>query len=247
MKNFRLSVISMCFVACTSYAQTTIPGLMSDLGTSLSESARLQGEMNGFTLENERLMKENKVLADNRDQQKKEYDAIFAQSKADIEAAFAQKQAEINRVVAQWDSFGCTGQLPQAKYDWCIANKPVYQAQIDGMKKNGDDYIKDRIYIEDATKLKPKRDVMARQTWRIDQIAITMKSNFDKFAADQTANIALQAKIAQIRAQLADLCTNARAGSASYQLCTGANWDGKRTDLPPLTGPRKGTTIVPNQ
>lgn len=245
MKNFRLSVISMCFVACTSYAQTTIPGLMSDLSASVSESTRLQGEMSGFTLENERLMKENKVLADNRDLQKKNYDALLAQGKVEIDALFAQKQAEINAVVAKWNSFGCTGQLPQAKYDWCVANRPAYESQIETMKSTGDSYIKSQISTIEITRLKPVRDIMARQTARIDQIAGTMKSNFDKFSTAQEEDAMVKTKIAVIRARLNDMCQTAPIGSASYQLCHGINWDGTRPDLKPLTGPRKGTVVVP--
>jgi hypothetical protein len=123
----------------------------------------------------------------------------------------------------------------------------TYTARINNMKSSGDATIRGMVTDLDRSRLAPIRDVIKRQTDRINQISDTMKSNFDRFNLANDKRLAVEARNAQIRAQLADLCANARMGSATYQLCNGVNWDGKRTDLPPLTGPRRGTTVVPNQ
>jgi chromosome segregation ATPase len=220
---------------------------MGNLTTQLEEKDKLTSSMTTFTLENDRLMKENKSLSDNRTLHQNNLRSVTAALQQQINTKKASLQAEIYAVEAEYNRLGCVGSLPPDRYAYCQQMYTTYSARIEDMKRNGDALIRNMVTDLDRQHLEPIRNIIARQTVRIEQIADAMKSNFDGYTKAQEQQIAVQAKIAQIRAQLSDLCQNAPVGSASYQLCHGVNWDGTKTNLPPLTGTRRGTTVVPNQ
>lgn len=225
----------------------TVQEMMSDLSTQLGEEKKLGGELSGFTQDNEKLMKENSVLAGNRIEQNRLLAERTTVAQNEINALRARQQAEIDELIAEFAAKCPPKPLPQAQYDHCMSIMPNYDARVKFLKSNGDAKRQQAAVQYDKDILEPIRNIIGRQTNRIEQIATTMKSNFDKFEEARERQIAVQARIASLRAAIADLCRSARPGSAAYQLCFGFNWDGTRTDLPPLTGPRKGTIVVPNK
>jgi len=242
----RLVIAALCLTCVSAYSQP-ISVLMTSLTTQLEEKERLTSSMTAFTLDNDRLMKENKILSDNRLLQQNNLKSVTSAAQQQIDTKKASLQAGINAVEAEYNGLGCVGSLPPDKYNYCQGMFTTYSARIEDMKRNGNAIIKQMVIDLDRQHLAPIRDIIARQSVRINQISGTMRDNFDSYTKSQEQQIAVQAKIAQIRAQLSDLCQNAPSGSASYQLCHGVNWDGTKANLPPLSGPGKGTVIVPNK
>jgi len=246
---FNKLAIALLFVLGVAYAATdseTVSSLLVSLQTKLTKSTTLQGTMDEFTEANERLMKENKVLADNRDLQQKGFDKFKAAVTKEYDMEFSKKQAEVDKVIDEFNSFGCVGELPEAKYNQCTSLLAQYTARVEQMKADGNAYLERKVAGYNA-QLEPLANVIERQTARIDEIADSMKTNFDGFLKSQEEQQKVNAQIAKIRVKLTELCSAENVSVAAKQLCNGVNWDGKRTDLPDLTTVRPPLSIAPNK
>lgn len=253
-----LTIIAL-FVAVSVQAQPAsqqIPNdaralstLQSELEVKIAEVKTLDGTMGNLTVENERLMKENKVLADNRTEQNTRLRALVDAGTLYLNNEHAKRQAEIDVLKSQYLATGCSGQVTQDRLAYCQGLHRALLAQTEPMAKEGDAFIKrerNRIEAEHA----PTRDIINRQTARINQIAATMTSNFNDFTKAQDKVKAHKERISEIRIQMNNLCTNPNATLAAKQLCKiyrDGNWDGARTNLPQQTGPGLGTRSGENR
>lgn len=223
-----------------------VSSLMAQLKTNLTATTKLQGTLDDFTLANEQLMKENKVLADNRKLQQDNLDTTTEAYQKQYDGEMAAKQGAIDAVLAEYNSLGCAGTLPEAQYNRCVKLHAQYTAKIDSMKASGNAYLQVKITQYNKA-LEPLQSIVDRQTARIDEIYAQMTANLALYMEAQDQQKALNAEIAKIRLALTDLCSNT-ASVAARQLCNGVNWDGTRTDLPALGNVTpKGTVIVPNK
>lgn len=82
-------------------------------------------------------------------------------------------------------------------------------------------------------------DIINRQTQRIDEIASQMKAYFKVFTDAQKRLAVVKKHIERVHKMLRLICSDIDKPTAeTLKLCNKVNWDGTRTDLPPL-GPVK--------
>jgi chromosome segregation ATPase len=220
--------------------------LQTSLEKHLGEVSTLEGTLGNITVENDRLMKENKVLDENRKVQVAQLDGLIKVAQQQLANEQAQRQAVIDAIIAQYNATGCSGQITQDRLTYCQGLHAQALARIESLKAEGNAYLareRDRKNAE----LRPVQDIIRRQTVRIDQIVATMTSNFNTFTSTQDKLKHAKEQVSRIRLELTNLCTNPNATPAAKQLCEvhRSGWDGTRR--PPLTGPRRGTEVERNQ
>lgn len=250
---FKLLVASLFTLIIVMPAQgasdsSQVSSLMAQLKTNLTATTKLQGTLDDFTLANEQLMKENKVLADNRKLQQANLDKTTAVYQKQYDSEMAAKQGAIDAVLAEYNSLGCAGTLPEAQYNRCVKLHAQYTTRIDSMKASGNAYLQTKMAQYNKA-LEPLQSIVDRQTARIDEIYGEMTANLALYMEAQDQQKALNDEIAKIRVTLADLCSSNNTSVAARQLCNGVNWDGTRTDLPSLIVPvnPNPTVVVPNK
>ena len=179
----------------------TMAGLQSELASKLAETGTLQASLSTFSADNERLMKENKVLADNRTQQQKQLEAMIRAAQNALAGEQARRQAQIDAVIAEYDNLGCVGTLPQARYDYCVGARSQYQSRVDQMKTSGTTALTE-LRERELARARPIDDIIARQNARINEIANAMTSNFRQYTAAQDKLKVANERVAAIRLEL---------------------------------------------
>ena len=220
--------------------------LQTALEKNLNDVSTLEGALGDITVENDRLMKENKVLDENRKVQNAHLDGLIKIAQQQLADEQTQRQAVIDAVIAQYNATGCAGQITQDRLAYCQGLHAQASARIESLKAEGNAHLvreRDRKNAE----LRPVQDIIRRQTVRIDQIVATMRSNFNTFTSTQDKLKRAKEQVSRIRLELTNLCTNPNATPAAKQLCEvhRSGWNG--TQRPPLTGPRRGTEVERNQ
>lgn len=230
----------------SAYAANPAAPVMADLQASLNEIPALEKGMADITRASESLLKENRVLNANRTEQIARKNALNDNFSKKLDSLRAERQAEITKVWDEYAATGCTGTLETPKYDACVASEPSYKART---SKKAADWEVERKALNDnfqSSTIKPIQDVISRQTKGIDDIAGKIKGNLDSFTASQKKLELANLKIASLRKILNVICYATDATQMTLSTCNRVNWDGTRTDLPPLGPVKKPLNAEPN-
>lgn len=215
-----------------------LPGLVEDLKTSLNEVALLDAKMDVLVDDNERLLKEYKVLSENN----KEVLNAFEQKRSafvntELLPYQKQKQSQMDAIAEDYNS-NCAedrvGKLPQHQYDKCQIWQRQAGAQIIQIKQEGDKHLKTIADAFDAREVASTNDILVRQRARIQQINDTMKANFATWENVQASNKKMRKHVEMLEGMIRNKCTNPTPQTLKW--CNSVQWDGASKKLKPLPG-----------